>query len=65
MVNASGVKKIKKKHIVVNKVDSEDNLVFALKMVRSEIKDGKFNASRRRVLLNYLETVDFNAITMM
>ena len=48
----------------MQKVDSEEDLVFALKMVRSEIKNEKFNISRRRVLMNYLVTVDFKAITM-
>ena len=45
-------------------VDSEDSLLVVLKMVKTEIRDGKFNASRRRILLTFLDSVDFKAINM-
>ena len=34
-------------------------------MVLTEIKEGKFNFSRRQIFLNFLKSVDFKVITMM
>ena len=34
-------------------------------MVLTEIKEGKFNFSRRQIFLNFLKSVDFYKITMM
>ena len=50
--------------VKVPKVDTEESLVLALKMVKIEIRDEKFNASRRRILLTFLKSVDFKAINM-
>ena len=48
----------------VETVSSENSLRMVLKMVLSEIKEGKFNASRRRIFLTFLQSVDFRAISM-
>ena len=50
--------------VKVPKVNTEESLVVALKMVKIEIRDEKFNASRRRILLTFLQSVDFKAINM-
>ena len=48
----------------VPKVNTEESLIVVLKMVKAEIRDDKFNASRRRILLTFLQSVDFKAINM-
>ena len=50
--------------VKVPKVNTEESLIVALKMVKIEIRDDKFNASRRRILLTFLQSVDFKAINM-
>ena len=50
--------------VKVPKVNTEESLVVALKMVKIEIRDDKFNASRRRIFLTFLQSVDFKAINM-
>ena len=50
--------------VKVPKVDTEESLAVALMMVKNEIHDDKFNASRRRILLTFLQSVDFKAINM-
>ena len=56
--------KVKKTVVKVPKVNTEESLVVVLKMVKMEIRDDKFNASRRRILLTFLQSVDFKAINM-
>ena len=51
--------------IKVPKVSSEESLIVVLKTTNAEIRAGKFNASRRRILLTFLQSVDFKAINMM
>ena len=55
----------KKLVVKVPKVSSEESLIVVLKMVKAEMRDGKFNASRRRILMTFLENVDFKAINLM
>ena len=50
--------------IKVPKVSTAESLIVALKMVMLEIREDKFNASRRRILLTFLQSVDFKAINM-
>ena len=57
-------RKSKKMIVKVPKVDTEESLAVALMMVKNEIHDDKFNASRRRILLTFLQSVDFKAINM-
>jgi len=45
-------------------VTTEQSLIGVLKMVLVEIKDAKFNGSRRRVFLTFLESVEFRVIKM-
>ena len=49
----------------IKTVNNEESLLVILKMVLTEIKDGKFNFSRRQIFLNFLKSVDFKIITMM
>ena len=46
------------------KVKDEENLVVVLKMVLNEINDGMCNASRRRIFLTFLESVNWTEIEM-